>query len=227
MKNVISTGSNGMIGNLILERCLADPEVSRVTSIIRKPSGISDPKLTEVIHHDFMNFDSIRNKLSGHDVCFFCIGVYTGAVPNDEFSKITVDYTRAFAEALKAQNENIRFCFLSGEGADQSEKSFILFAREKGKAENILMRTFPLLHIFRPGYIYPVQKRNEPNLMYRAMRVLYNMGLRKIYPNIGVTSVELANAMYETGIHGGTQTIYENRDIQELASKGNMAASGA
>jgi nucleoside-diphosphate-sugar epimerase len=218
MKNIIITGSNGMIGSLILHRCLSDPEVTTVTSIVRKPSGVTNPKLHEIIHFDFMNYDKIKERLRNQDICFFCIGVYTGAVPAEEFSRITVDYTREFAKALREVNENTTFCFLSGDGADQSGKSLLLFAREKGKAEKILMDlNFSSLHIFRPGYIYPVQKRKEPNLMYKAMRVLYNFGLRQIYPNIGVTSEELANVMYNIAMKGGDKMIYGNRDIQHYA----------
>src|SRR5437868_6567653 len=100
MKNIIITGSNGMIGGLILQRCLADPQVAKVTSIVRKPSGISNLKLEEIVHHDFMNYEAIREKLRNQDICYYCIGVYTGAVPTEEFSRITVDYTREFAKEL-------------------------------------------------------------------------------------------------------------------------------
>jgi uncharacterized protein YbjT (DUF2867 family) len=136
-------------------------------------------------------------------------------VPKDEFVKITVDYTKIFAETLRAENEHTTFCFLSGEGADSSEKSSVLFARSKGIAENILMRlNFTHLYIFRPGYIYPVTPRKEPNVAYRLMRFLYKPVISKLAPNASVTSTELAQAMIHVSFSEGDKVIYENRDIR-------------
>lgn len=219
MKNVIITGASGMIGKLILENCLQHPEVNRITSIARKPSGITHPKLTEVLHDDFLNFNPIADYFKDQQVCFFCIGVYTGAVGREEFRKITVDYTKTFADMLRKQNAETRFCFLSGAGADQSEKSKLMFAQDKGIAENYLIGLqFTGLHIFRPAYIYPVAKRKEPNLLYKVMRVLYKPFLSKIYPNGGITSVDLAKVMTETGLKGNAKIIFENKDIRKAAA---------
>jgi putative NADH-flavin reductase len=82
MKNVIITGANGMIGGLILKNCLNRLDISKVTIVVRKSLGINHPKLEEIIHSDFMNYSDLKNKLSNQDICFFCIGVYTGQVPN-------------------------------------------------------------------------------------------------------------------------------------------------
>ena len=101
MKNIIIVGASGMIGKLILELCLQDLRVQKITSIVRAKSGIQHVKLTEIVHKDFSNFTSIENHFENQDICFYCVGVYTGAVPTEEFKKITVDYTRVFAETLK------------------------------------------------------------------------------------------------------------------------------
>ncbi len=94
-KNVIITGSSGMIGSLILTDCLNRNDVDKVTSIVRKPFGTTHPQLDEIEHSDFLDYTDITDHLQNQDVCFFCIGVYTGAVPKDEFRRITVDYTSA------------------------------------------------------------------------------------------------------------------------------------
>jgi nucleoside-diphosphate-sugar epimerase len=220
MKNIIITGSNGMIGGLILENCLQRNDVAKVTSITRRSTGIKHPKLVEVIHGDYLNYSAIEENFKNQDVCFFCIGVYTGVVPTDEFKKITVDYTKHFAETLKRLSPQSAFSFLSGEGADQKEKSRILFAREKGKAENILLNLkFRETYIFRPGYIYPVIPRKEPNTAYKIFRVLYKYIFAKITPGMGVASVHLANVMTDIGIHGGNKTIYENSEIRKYLIK--------
>jgi uncharacterized protein YbjT (DUF2867 family) len=214
MKKVIITGSSGMIGGLVLQECLQRDDVASVTAIVRKPSGIRHPKLGEVIHQDFLNYSGLEPYLSGQDICFFCIGVYTGQVPTEEFKKITVDYTKAFAEALKKASPDATFCFLSGQGADPHEKSRILFAREKGIAENALLRLgFPHTYLFRPGYIYPETPRHEPNGFYRFMRGLYKV-VSPIIPGIGVPSTKLAHKMVEVGFGQSNKAIYEHRDIR-------------
>ncbi len=167
-----------------------------------------------------MNFSAIADTLAGQDVALFCLGVYSGAVPDDEFRRITVDSTLAFARALYAGSAQAAFCFLSGQGADPTERSRLAFARYKGAAEKALLGIgFPRVHIFRPGYVYPVTPREEPNLGYRAMRALYPV-LRRIAPNIGVASEDLARAMVHAGLHGTAgheDPVLENRDIRALA----------
>jgi len=217
MKNVIIIGSSGMIGSLVLEKCLASHEVRKVTSIVRKPSGFSHPKLNEIVHSNFMDHSTISYQFQQQDIAFYCVGVYTGAVPKDEFRKITVNYTEAFAKTLREQSSRTSFCFLSGQGADLQEKGTMQFARDKGAAENLLIRLkFDQFYSFRPGYIYPTESRKEPNLSYQIMRTLYKP-VSLLYPNIGLSSDELATAMVQVGLHGTGKMILENKDIRKIA----------
>ncbi|MFC2101204.1 NAD(P)H-binding protein [Bacteroidota bacterium] len=216
-KNVIITGATGMTGSLVLQECLSSSEIEKATSIARHPSGITHEKLTEIIHNDFTDFSTIEAYFKNQDIAYYCIGVYSGTVPREEFSKITVDFTKAFAEKLKKHNPAATFCFLSGQGADQSEKSHIMFARDKGIAENFLInQKFGQTYIFRPAYIYPVSPRKEPNVGYRITRALYPV-LKRIYPKGVITSKELAHAIFNTGLKGGNKTIIENQDIKRIS----------
>lgn len=220
MKNIIITGSSGMIGGLVLRECLERLDVARVTTIVRKPTGIKHAKLNEVVHENVLDLSPISAGLNDQDVCFFCIGVYTGAVPPAEFRKITVDFTAAFATALKAASPHVAFCLLSGQGSDRTEKSRMMFARDKGAAENMLVGLhFDRLHVFRPGYIFPVEKRKEPNTTYVIFRVLWKPMFSWLAPNAGLTSVQLAKAMVKVGMDGGACGIYENRDIRSVAEE--------
>ena len=45
------------------------------------------------------------------------------------------------------------------------------------------------------------------------MRKLYKP-ISFIYPNIGVSSIQLANKMVSVGINGGDKIVYENKAIQ-------------
>ncbi|MBU2513520.1 SDR family oxidoreductase [bacterium] len=217
MKNVIITGSTGMIGSLVLEKCLKSDTVEKITVIARRKSGVQHPKLVEVIHDNFLDYSTVIEHLKNQDVCFYCVGVYTGAVSKDKFREITVDYTNAFAETLRLYNDRTTFCYLSGQGADLEGKSRIMFAKDKGAAERLLIKlNFDQIYLFRPGYIYPSTPRKEPNISYRFMRVIYKPILSKLGSNLSVTSDQLAQAMVNTGLHGGKKVIFENKDIREV-----------
>jgi uncharacterized protein YbjT (DUF2867 family) len=217
MKNVIITGSTGMIGRLILENCLKRDDVGNVTTIVRRKTGIEHAKLREVVLDDFFDYSRIVDCLKSQDVCFFCIGVYTGAVSKNEFRTITVDYTIAFAETLRLYNQKTTFCFLSGQGADLTGKSRLMFSKDKGVAEKKLIElNFHQLCLFRPGYIYPVTPRKEPGFSYRIMRLLYKPLISRLSTGISINSEQLAQAMVETGMKGGKKVIYENKDIRDI-----------
>ena len=218
-KRVIITGATGMVGGCALQICLENPDVSLVTAIGRSYTGINDGRLREVVVDDFTDYSELTDVLENQDAALFCLGVYTGAVPDDLFRQITVDYTLAFAKSLQKASPQAAFCFLSGQGADQTEKSRMAFARHKGTAEKALLEIgFPRLHLFRPGYIYPVRQRKEPNIMYSVSRFLYPL-VRRIYPNIGISSEDLAAAMVHAGLYGTGENenpIIENRDIRYM-----------
>ena len=218
-KRVIITGATGMVGGCALRICLENPDVSRVTVLGRSRMGINDARLREVVVEDFTDYSALTDALQNQDAALYCLGAYTGAVPDDRFRQITVDYTLAFARALHKAGSQAAFCFLSGQGADQTERSRMAFARYKGAAEKALLEIgFSRVHIFRPGYIYPVTPRKDPNFIYTISRFLYPL-LHRIYPNIGISSEDLAAAMVHAGLYGTGENenpLLENRDIRAM-----------
>ncbi len=216
MKNVLIIGASGMIGSLILKQCLDAAAIQQVVSIVRKAGNLKHHKLREVIHKDFSDFTAIKSEFKQCDIAFYCVGVYTGAVDDEQFRKITVDYTVAFAETLAQQSPSATVCFMSGQGADRTEKSRIAFARYKGMAENKLFsQNFAHCYAFRPAYIFPVEKREEPNAFYRLMRSCYPL-IALLGKNFSIRSTELAKVMFQTGLHPQAKNILENRDIRAL-----------
>jgi nucleoside-diphosphate-sugar epimerase len=217
-KHVMITGATGMVGSLVLECCLKSQEVSSVTSLGRRTSGIKHKKLHEVVIHDFLNLDETASYFESVDIVYYCLGVYTGAFDREQFRRITVDYPEALAKVLYKKNPDIQFCLLSGAGADRSERSRMMFAKDKGAIENRLSNMgFQSFHAFRPGYIYPVISRNEPNLSYKISRFLYPL-LKLLGPRFSITSTELATAIFHVGIHGCDLEILENKDILKEVS---------
>jgi uncharacterized protein YbjT (DUF2867 family) len=216
---LVIVGATGMVGGYALRYGLDHPSIGVVTVIGRKKLEISHPKLKEALHRDFADCSALSQPLSGQDAAVFCLGVYTGAVPDEEFRQITVDYTVEFARVLRASSPGAAFSFLSGSGADQTERSRMAFARYKGQAEKALLAAgFPRLYIFRPAYIYPVEPRKEPNFSYRLFRAIYP-AFRTLFPNQVIRADDLARAMVnvavrETGTIGGF--VFENRDIRAM-----------
>jgi uncharacterized protein YbjT (DUF2867 family) len=172
---LVIVGTSGMVGGYALRYALDNPAVKSVTSIGRKKLGISHPKLKEVVHQDFADCSALTEALSGQDAAVYCLGTYTGSVSDAELHAITSDYTIEFARVLRESSPNAAFSFLSGNGADQTGRSRIAFARYKGEAEKaLLVAGFPRVFLFRPAYIHPVQPRKEPNFSYRLIRAAYS-----------------------------------------------------
>src|ERR1700746_2319358 len=146
--SLVIVGASGMVGGYALRCSLDNPAIGVVTVIGRKKLGISHPKLKEVLHQDFIDCSALAQPLTGQDAAIFCLGVYTGTVPDPEFRKITVDYTIEFARVLRANSPAAAFSFLSGMGADETGRSRVPFARYKGEAEGAVGGGFPSsLHI--------------------------------------------------------------------------------
>jgi ribosomal protein S18 acetylase RimI-like enzyme len=216
-KKILITGATGMIGGIILDRCLSHPDIREVVSLVRKASGIRHNKLHEIVVSNFSALEDLPEIYRQIDVVFYCQGVYTGAVPPDEFYRITVDYPVAVAGMVHKYSPEARFCLLSGQGADRTETSRMMFARDKGIAENRLSSMgFSSFHSFRPAYIYPVTPRKEPNLMYRVSRIIYPV-IRMLGPKLSIRSTALAEAMFLVGLNGHKKEIFENEDILQVS----------
>jgi len=220
-KRLVIAGATGMVGGYALRYALDHPAVERVTAIGRRNLGISHPKLKEVLHRDFGDCSALADVLTDQDAAVFCLGAYTGAVPDAELRRTTVDYMVEFARVLKASSPGAAFSFLSGSGADPTERSRIPFARYKGQAENgLLAAAFPRVYIFRPAYIYPVDARKEPNFTYRLLRGIYP-AFRVLFPNQVIRADDLAWAMVDVAVRGTGERkslIFENRDIRAIAA---------
>ena len=216
-KRIVIVGASGMVGGYALRYALDDPAVERVTAIGRKKLGISHPKLREVLHEDFADCSALAEVLSGQNAAVFCLGVYTGAVSDQKFHTITVDYTVEFARVLRGSSHDAAFSFLSGSGADPTGQSRMAFARYKGEAEKALLAAgFSRVYIFRPAYIYPVEQRKEPNFSYRVLRAIYPV-FQTLFPNQVIRADDLARAMVDVVVLENEQgPVFENSDIRAM-----------
>jgi hypothetical protein len=216
-KKIIITGSTGMVGEGVLHVCLQNPSVEKILIINRKPTGILHPKLTEIIHLDFYNISPIENRLSGYDTCFFCLGISSIGMKEDDYFKVTHTLTLHIAESLHKQNPNMTFCYVSGAGTDSSEKGKSMWARIKGKTENDLVKIFQQhAYAFRPGFIKPIKGLSHIHKFYAFINWIYPIG-RMIYPNGFNTLEEIGKAMIEIALKDDDKKIIDGKDISRLA----------
>ena len=218
-KRLVIVGASGMVGGYALRYALDNSAVESVTSIGRKKLGISHPKLKEVLHQNFADCSDLADALLRQDAAVYCLGTYTGSVSDAELRAITADYTVEFARVFRNSSPNAAFSFLSGNGADQTGRSRLAFARYKGEAEKALLAAgFPRVYLFRPAYIYPVLPRKEPNFSYRLIRAVYPL-FRLLFPNQVVRADDLAWAMVDVVLRETQEhqcLVFENRAIRAM-----------
>jgi uncharacterized protein YbjT (DUF2867 family) len=112
------------------------------------------------------------------------------------------------------------FVYVSGRGADSSEKSSTMWARIKGKAENALLAMpFKATYVFRPAFIQPlhgIRSRTKIyNLLYAVFRPLVPV-LKAVAPGSATTTEQLGRAMIAVAQRGFSKRIVESRDIPEV-----------
>jgi len=221
MKKVVITGSTGMIGKGVLIECLENEAIDQVLVINRSSVEIQHPKLKEIIHQDFQNFDTIKEELENCDACFFCLGVSSIGMDEEAYTKITYSITEALANTLQEVSPNLVFNYVSGQGTDSSEKGRLMWARVKGKTENMILdKGFKDAYAFRIGAVLPVKgvksKTGWVNAVYFIFRPLLPI-LRK--PFSIIKSSEVGQAMINTLFHSTVSKILDNKAIKALAER--------
>lgn len=213
---VIITGATGMVGEGVMHTCLANPDVTKVLVINRKPCGVDHPKLEEVIHRDFYDLSPIAHLLQGYDACFFCLGVSSVGMDEAEYYHSTYTLTMHVADTLSRHNVNMTFHYVSGAGTDGTEQGRSRWARVKGKTENDLRKLpFKRAYAYRPGFIKPMPGMLHTHAFYRYINWLFPIG-RVLFPSAFCTLKELSLAMIRAAILGYEKEVLEGKDIIQL-----------
>jgi len=217
--NAIITGATGMVGEGVLMEALIHPDVKKVLVINRRPCGITHPKLTEILHPNFLDLSPVADKLVGYNACFFCLGVSSVGMKEDVYYSMTYILTMHMAEILSKQNPEMTFCYISGAGTDSTEKGRLNWARVKGKTENDLMKLpFKKVFAFRPGFMLPEKGARNVKGYYAVFRVLYPV-LSALFPGFVSTLKEVGIAMINSVIYGFEKSVLEVKDIVALSKK--------
>ncbi|KAF8901284.1 hypothetical protein CPB85DRAFT_1227894 [Mucidula mucida] len=237
MKLLLS-GATGAAGSQILRSALADPDVTKITILSRRPlpSWLPIPspdKPTEVIVlPDFQQYPvDIQKKLADHDACIWALGCSSLGMSEADYTRITYDYVVSAVEALReggiAQSPTatpFRFVFISGEGADPEKTNIQMFGRVKGRTEKFLT-SLPAesnikASVYRPAYFFPSNpddRRHTRGALLRALDCVAAPVFRTLTPSLyspiqdlGKFSVELAKGRWKE------ETTFPNVRMREL-----------
>lgn len=215
---VILFGATGMVGEGVLHECLNHQDVETVLAVGRRSCNLKHPKLTELLHGDFYDFSPLRDRLTGYNACFFCLGVSSVGMEKEEYRHMTYDLTMGVAHMLCALNPDMTFCYVSGAGTDSTEQGRLAWARVKGKVENELLRLpFKAAYMIRPAYIQPTRGLTRTLAPYKLTAPLYPL-LRALFPRHVATLQEVGIAMIQAAARGYRKNVLESVDIVELAS---------
>jgi uncharacterized protein YbjT (DUF2867 family) len=219
--NVLITGATGMVGKGVLMECLDHQDVKQVLSISRRPIGLKHPKLKELIHEDFSEFASVAGQLTGYDACFACMGVSSAGLKEEQYKRLTYDFTLSLARELLQINPEMTLTYVSGVGTDSTEKGRTMWARIKGKTENDLLNLgFRQAYMFRPGGIIPLRGIQPSSKLYRILignlKWLLKL-MKKISPGSIVDTTQVGLAMINVARKGYSNKVLTPKDIQILA----------
>jgi hypothetical protein len=212
-----------MIGQAVLRECLVDPDVTRVVTVGRRPTGQKHAKLSELVHPDLAVLAPLEPQLAGFDACIFTLGVSAVGMSEKEYTRLTLDLTTSVANTLLRTSPDLTFIYVSGTGTDSTEKGRAMWARVKGRTENALLSMpFRAAYMFRPGAVIPVKGVRSSvgwyNAAYVVLKPLYPI-LSRLAPNMITTSERLARAMLAVARSGYSRHVLEMSDINRLEAR--------
>jgi len=215
---VILFGATGMVGQSVLRECLLDDGVEGVLAIGRSSTGLTHPKLRELVRKDLFDFATAGTDLRGYDACFFCLGVSSAGMSEADYTRVTFDLTLGWAKALARINPAMTFLYVSGAGTGGKT----MWARVKGRTEEALLALFPSAYMVRLALLIPthgeVSKTRWTRIAYAVLRPLLPL-LRAIAPGAVISTEELGRAMIRTARKGAPKRVLEMRDLRALGAK--------
>jgi hypothetical protein len=187
--------------------------------VSRKPSGVTHPKLREILHENFQDLTPIQDQLTGYNACFFCLGVSSVGMKQPEYRRLTYDLTLHFAQTLLPRNPGLTFCYVSGAGTDSTGHGRSMWARVKGQTENELLKMgFAQAYMFRPGFMKATPGLKNVLPYYKYFDWMYP-ALRRFLPQYVSTLAELGQAMINVVRKGYSKPVLEVPDIVALAKE--------
>ena len=227
-KTVLLAGATGLVGNAILQRCLADRNVVELIVPTRRPVAIRHEKIRNIVMDLVVGetgeptpelLNAISKASEGRiDAYISALGTTIKTAGSREaFISVDRDLVCRFAEIAK-QLKAKQLIFVSSVGATRQTSNFYL--RVKGETEDLLERMkFHRVDILRPGVLLGSREDIRPGeAIAQKLSVIYNPllhGPLRRYRAISADSVAAAALTLlkrkEPGIY-----VHENAEMLEL-----------
>lgn len=243
-RRVIVAGATGSVGQLIVRALVADPRVERVTAVVRHKAvapdraqalwnTTTDTKLSQlVVDYEGLAKKSgqqdadIQKAFENHDAFLTGLGVYSGAVSNEE-EMDRVESCSVLLATLAAGVGVPKGAYLSGSGVKQPTlegRASSMFARSKGRSEESLAALFPAGHVSaRPAAIFD---RPGPPAYGIFDGYLMKTPLLSWIKDTrgGISAVDIAKGMVQGALFDepsmvSGNVIWENNNVKEAARR--------
>lgn len=218
---VLITGASGLIGSAVLQAALASQDCTEIILALRQPIPAADPRISQVLVKDFLEPEVLAESIRKADALIWCVGISQTQVSRAEYEKVTFQFTNAIARACMDYHPDIQFVFVSGDGADRTEKSSTLFKRLKGRAENALLQSgLQNLIIARPDAVRPRGKNKRAPFAYKLAYPFFPL-VEWLAPNKIIWSDVLGRALLKLAQTKEPGATFENRELRILGAAKN------
>jgi uncharacterized protein YbjT (DUF2867 family) len=216
-RTALIAGATGLIGKQLLQDLLNNPEYGKIIAILRRPSGITHPKLQELM----VPFQELSAALENVQVddCFCCLGTTMAVAGSKEaFKLVDFEYPLLLAKAAQAHGCK-QYLLISAMGADES--SAVFYNKVKGQVQNELKKlNFPSLHIFQPSLLMGDRTEKRPGERV-AQVIMGSLGFLFFGPFQKYKAIEgkdVAAAMLKVALSNSSGLhIYESNIIAQIA----------
>jgi uncharacterized protein YbjT (DUF2867 family) len=197
-------GATGLVGRALVRQLLEHPSFKEIRSLVRRPSGLTHPKLKE----ELFDFEQPNRggDFHGTDVLFSVMGTTLKKAGSKE-AQWRIDYDYQFQTAERAAQHGVKILVLvSAAGADSSSRLF--YSKMKGRLDEAVQQlAFAHVVILRPSVLDGERQESRPAerlgiWMGRCLRFL--PGLRAFR---AIPAETVASAMIEAALKEKTERV--------------------
>ena len=222
--HALIAGATGLVGKHLLDMLLQTAEYDKVYVLTRRPLGLNDPKVEELVI-DFDELLDSESEVSLPEVrdVFCCLGTtMKKAGSKKAFRKVDYNYPLELATRA-AKGGASHYLIVSALGAKKN--SFFFYNKVKGEVEEDISKiaAYKAVSIFRPSLILGEREENRrgegtAKVLMRLFSPVMKGPLRK-YRAIHARSIakgmlNAARNQQQRGVH-----IYESEEIKSLAGE--------
>ncbi|GAF11415.1 oxidoreductase [Bacillus sp. JCM 19046] len=215
-KQALIIGASGLVGSHLIRELLSNDQYAQVTALVRKPLGLTHPKLQEHII-DFDRLEEEYPDVHADDV-FCCLGTtIKKAKTKKKMYTIDVEYPYTVARLARARGMQ-HLLLVSSVGANPHSRFF--YSRIKGELEDKLIAlNLPSLSIFRPSLLVGdrAEFRFGEKLATRFYQAVSPVLPTSLKATIGIEASTVAKAMVRvSSIKPNRFVLFDAADMVKL-----------